>query len=81
MHVLLVWQEIPENTKFFALDGEMAELAVKAHNCFVNMVDGDPGGHADALNMALESVDPLDHEAGPIHTGETTVVVTSGFML
>lgn len=81
MKVLLVWQEIPENTRFFLLEGEQAELAIKAHNCFVNMVDGDPEEAADALNMALEGVTPLDHDAGPIDVAGVSKVVTAGFMM
>ena len=81
MKVLLVWQEIPENTRFFMLDGEHAELAIRAHNCFVNMVDGDPDDAADALSTALEGIAPLDHKAGPIDIAGVAKVVTSGFMM
>jgi len=81
MSVLLVWQEIPENIRFFVLDGELADKAVRAHNCFVNMVDGDPDGAADELSDALTNLEPLDCESGPIELSGVTKAVTSGFML
>lgn len=81
MKVLLVWQEIPEHTRFFMLEGDKADLAIKAHGCFANMVDGDPDEAADALNVALEGIEPLDDAAGPIDAAGVTKVVTAGFMM
>jgi len=36
MQVLLVWKEIPEYTKLYKLEGEDAELAIKAHGHYIN---------------------------------------------
>lgn len=80
MKVLLVWQEIPERTTFFILEGEVAELAIQAHGCFVNMVDGDPDGAADALNAALDGKENAD-DAKPIDLDGISQLVTSGFMM
>lgn len=80
MKVLLVWQEIPEHTRFFMLEGVAADIAVKAHGCYVNMVDGDPAGAAESLNAALEGIEPLD-ETNPIDLDGVSRMVTSDFMM
>jgi hypothetical protein len=80
--VLLVWEEIPESTKFFMLDGELAELALKAHHCFINMVDGDPNEYADQLNCKLVEleIEPIDISS-PIDIKEPCTVCLAGFLM
>ena len=81
MQVLLIWEGIPESTKLYLLDGKMADTAVKAHGCYVNMVDGDPDGAAEALNQALEDEGLIPVEdTTPMRLPPVTVV-RSGFMM
>lgn len=79
MKVLLVWEEVPENTKFYLLDGELAELAVRAHGCFVN-TDLDPEGNGEALSEALVNVAALP-QTSPMQMTEPVTVVTAGFVM
>jgi hypothetical protein len=54
MNVLLIWEEVPDNTKAYVLvpgkDDELIELAKAAHGYFVNGEDNDP---VHDLNIAL----------------------------
>ena len=81
MSVLLIWEEVPEDTKFYRLDGELAEAAIAAHGCYVNMFNGDPNGAADKLSEMLGSMEPMDKEAGPISGEGIDKIVMSGFLL
>lgn len=81
MKTLLIWEEIPESTKLYLLDGELAELALKAHNQFVN--GGDDDDYADRLSVSLEGLEPLD-DSQPIainDINEPVNVVISGFIM
>lgn len=80
MKVLLIWEEIPESIKLFSLEGELAEMAFKAHGCYVNMVDGDPNDYADNLSQALIDVKDLD-QSKPIPFDSFDYVVLSGFLM
>lgn len=81
MSVLLVWEEVPESTTFYLLDGDAADAAVAAHQCYVNMVDGDPQGAADKLSELLVGIKPLNLDDGPISADDIEKIVVSGFLL
>ncbi len=54
-YVLLIWEEIPESTKFFLIPIEIAndhaEYLEEAHNKFINSDDENDG--LNFLNMAV----------------------------
>lgn len=83
MKVLLVWEEVPEFTKFYLLEGDLADLAMRAHNHFVN-TDTDPDDAADRLSQAMgeQKIKPLESE-NPIALAGLHVdhVVLAGFVL
>ena len=78
--VLLVWEEVPEATKFYRLEGADAEIALAAHGCFVNMVDGDPEEHAERLSLLLEDKTPMEN-VFPVDLSGYDKLVVSGFLL
>jgi hypothetical protein len=83
MKVLLVWEEVPETTNFFLLEGDLADLAMQAHNCFIN-TDTDPNDAADRLNRALgeRKITPINVDQ-PIAIKDLGIdhVVLAGFVL
>lgn len=36
MKVLLIWEEVPKKTELYALEGELAELAIAASGHYIN---------------------------------------------
>lgn len=91
-NVLLIWEEIPDNTKLFiVVDEHMKEVAKKCHNKLVNE-DDEPA--LEELNEALDrdDLDPtkfisLNGERSEVESAidvseyNITHVVISGFML
>ena len=41
MRVLLIWEQVPETTTLYALEGELAELAIEAAGYYINGEDND----------------------------------------
>jgi hypothetical protein len=80
-HIIVVWELIPEETKFYNLvvSQEDAQLIEAAHNDYVNTVNET--GAAEWLSEYLADKQPLDMDNGPFDlTGEVTIV-HSGFMM
>jgi hypothetical protein len=82
--VLIIWEEIPETTRFFALPAsdEEYEKLVKCHGKFINSDEMTP--ELEWLNeMILEAEDyeiktkPND----PIQLHDATTVIWTGFIL
>lgn len=79
MKVLLVWEEIPETTKFYVLDvaGEDLENLRSAHGKFINSdMDDDL---AEWISKFLEDKEPQDHTTPFKFAGGE--VILSGFMM
>lgn len=79
--VLLVWEEIPETTRFFLLkpsDDEFEKL-VKCHGKFINSDEMTP--ELEWISEALAEADEFEVDIKkPIHIQDATVVWT-GFVL
>jgi len=78
MKVLLVWEDIPETTKFYLLDGNLAAAAIAAHRQIINSTDESE--HASRLCDMLEGIEPISDDH-PFEIDEKVTVVYSGFYL
>lgn len=58
MKVLLIWEEVPEKTTLYSLEGEMAELAIAAAGYYINSEDNNA---VHALSEKLSSLESLGH--------------------
>jgi hypothetical protein len=80
MKVLLIWEEIPERTKLYSLEGELAELAIASAGYFVN---AESNAAVEKLSDELATIEPLGHadchEAFDI-SGHDKVVI-AGFIM
>lgn len=77
MKVLLVWSEIPESVKLYALEDDDAVVAVKCHNLYINNDDSED---LEKLSEILEKETPLD-SSNPVDIEQFDKVVLSGFYL
>jgi hypothetical protein len=77
MKVLLVWEEVPENTKFYVLEGETAELALQCAGQFVN--SNNESDDVDRLSVIIDSLPSFSADS-PID-GPFDKVVVAGFMM
>jgi hypothetical protein len=77
MKVLLVWEEVPENTKFYVLEGEIADLALKCAGQYVNTVE-----ETDEIEQLSEAIGghPSFGIDEPIE-GPFDKVVVAGFIM
>ena len=87
--VLIIWEEIPEETKLFVLEleGKELEKALKAHGQLVNCSNTETDG-ADFLSEFLEDEIPVlssskigKSKAFNVKELNLDYVVWSGFML
>jgi len=58
MKVLLVWEEFPEATKLYSLEGRLAELAIQAAGYYINAEENDA---VNELNIELQNLEVLGH--------------------
>lgn len=84
--VLLVWNVIPEQVRFFLLDGKKAELALKCQNAYINSSEIEEDHPIHELNELLydEEGDIVLEEINtdePFQLTETVTVVIAGFIL
>lgn len=78
MSLLLIWENVPENTKAFVLEGREADLACLSAGVYINSDDTE--GHAiEELNELLEGRPSLDVDK-PIK-GPFDEVVICGFIM
>lgn len=81
--VLIIWEEIPEETKFYKLDLEGKDLkkVLKAHGQIINTVDLE-GEEVNFLADMLEKAKPCSGDtAFDVAKEEIDYVVHAGFML
>lgn len=81
--VLVIWEEIPEETKFYLLDLEGKDLkrVLKAHGQIIGTVDLE-GDEVNFLADMLEKAKPCPSDkAFDIEKEEIKYVVHAGFML
>jgi hypothetical protein len=78
MKVLLVWEEVPENTKFYVLEGETAELALQCAGIFINS-NNPEGSPIEQLSELLPTMKHHDIDS-PID-GPFEKVVVAGFVM
>lgn len=82
MKVLLVWENVPETTKLYSLEGELAELAIQAAGHYGNANDNDA---VNQLNEALSGLkafgDSQILEAFDIANHNYDKVVICGFIM
>lgn len=81
--VLIIWEEIPEDTKFYKLDLEGKDLkkVLKAHGQIINTVDRE-GDEVNFLSDMLEKATPCkDDKAFDVAKDKIDYVVHAGFML
>ena len=57
MKVLLIWEEIPDSTKLYSLEGELAELAIKSAGHHIGVTKDCSA--LDKLNDQLETLEPI----------------------
>lgn len=81
MKVLLIWEEVPDSTKLYSLEGELAELAIKSAGCYINVTEDCPA--LDKLSEHLTALKPIGD--GVIHlafdiSGHDKVVIC-GFVM
>lgn len=77
MKVLLVWEEVPENTKFYVLEGETAELALQCAGQFVN--SNNESDEIDQLSTVIDGLPSFSIDT-PIE-GPFDKVVVAGFLM
>ena len=77
MRVLLVWEAVPETTKFYVLEGATADLALKCAGKYINSVDETD--EVISLNEQLEDIPSFSTDA-PID-GPFDKVVVAGFLM
>lgn len=77
MKVLLVWSEIPESVKLYALEGAGAVVAFNCHNLYLNYDDSED---LEKLSEIIEEETPLD-SSNPVDIEKFDKVVLSGFYL
>ncbi len=77
MKVLLVWSEIPESVKLYALEDADAVVAFNCHNLYINDCDSED---LEKLSDILEEKTPLD-SSNPVDIEKFDKVVLSGFYL
>jgi len=88
MKVLLIWQQIPEETTGYILDGYLAELAIQSAGKYINLDDLAEDHPIMKLNNELvadyngdrESLTKIDLDI-PISAGMFEVIVVCGFIL
>lgn len=78
MKVLLVWEEVPETTKLYVLEGELAELAIKSAGVFIN-IDDTEGHPIEELAEVLPTL--KHHEITEPLNGPFDTVVVCGFWM
>ena len=78
MSLLLIWENVPEDTRAFVLEGREADLARLSAGVYINSDDTE--GHAiEDLNNLLADHKPLD-VSKPIK-GPFDEVVICGFIM
>lgn len=63
MNHLLIWEEVPENTKAYVLEPEdvnLIELAKAAHGHFINESGDDPNEAVNKLSEALLELESVE---------------------
>jgi hypothetical protein len=81
-NVFVIWEEIPETTKFYLLGLEGAKLkkVLKAHNQLVNSTNDSKA--AEALMELLENEKPFPSDKAFEVKGQSIdYIVWSGFLL
>lgn len=77
--VLIVWQEIPEDTWLYDLEvtEDVADRIAEAHNCYVN---GESDESSDLANYVMELVEGKPRIESR-HKGTFDLIVLTGFIL
>lgn len=78
MKVLLIWEQIPEETSFYLLEGKAAEAATAAHGQLIGSTEDSAAAERLAALLKNEIPLPLDK---PFQTGGDVVVVFSGWIM
>lgn len=84
MKVLCIFEFIPEETKLYFLEDQLADLALAAHNQIIGASDNSEA--ASALSEALDAVEPVwqsGNNAPPFKPdyGQIEAVVWVGFAM
>lgn len=81
--MLLVWEEIPEDIRLYALDegSELALLAEKSAGKYINSDDLEDGDPIFTLNERLAEAEQVGGRDGVITQGPFTRVVVCGFAM
>lgn len=81
--LLLIWEEIPENTKLYAFDegSELAKLAEGSAGKFINCDDLEEDDPIHALSEKLADAEEIGGRSGNIVQGPFSRVVICGFAM
>lgn len=77
MRVLVVYELVPEETYFFILENEEAEVAIKCHGKFINSDESDD---LDELDKILTNHTKMDINE-PIPADNIDKIILTGLIL
>lgn len=80
MKVLLIWEEVPEKITLYSLEGELAELAIKAAGYYINVEENE------AVNQLYEKLTSCaeigsSNDKTPLNIAGHDKVVIAGVIL